>query len=76
MTLGYLEVAFQRVIECEVNVMGRLLVSIVCLGAGFWLGSYRLVPLWAIGVLIFLSAVLLGVAEWLEQREVHDDDAG
>ncbi|MDY1246048.1 hypothetical protein SOK08_01105 [Pseudomonas aeruginosa] len=56
--------------------MARLLVSIVCFGGGFWLGSYRLVPLWAIGVLIFLSAVLLGVAEWLEQREGQDDDAG
>lgn len=75
MTLGHLEVAFQRVMSGG-EVMGRLLVSIVCLGAGFWLGSYRLVPLWAIGVLIFLSAVLLGVAEWLEQREEHDDDAG
>ena len=55
--------------------MARLLVSIVCFGGGFWLGSYRLVPLWAIGLLIFLSACLLGVAEWLEQRE-RDDDAG
>ncbi len=56
--------------------MGRLLVGFVCFGGGFWLGSYRVVPLWAIGLLIFLSAALLGVAEWLEQREGHDDDAG
>ncbi|HZX51102.1 MAG TPA: hypothetical protein VFE95_03615 [Pseudomonas sp.] len=60
----------------EVSVMGRLLMWTVCFGGGFWLGSHRLVPLWAIGVLIFLSAGLLGVAEWLEQREGHDDDAG
>ncbi len=56
--------------------MGRLLMWTVCFGGGFWLGSHRLVPLWAIGVLIFLSAGLLGVAEWQEQREGHDDDAG
>jgi len=56
--------------------MGRPVGVVLVFGCGFWLGSYRLVPLWAIGVLIFLSAVLLGVAEWLEQREGHDDDAG
>ncbi|VXC90370.1 conserved hypothetical protein [Pseudomonas sp. 8Z] len=55
--------------------MGRLLVLILCFGGGFWLGSYRLLPLWAIGVLISLAAGLLGVVEWLEQRE-RDDDAG
>ncbi|WP_313132906.1 hypothetical protein [Stutzerimonas nitrititolerans] len=56
--------------------MGRLLVGFMCFGGGFWLGSYRVVPLWAIGLLIFLAAGLLGVVEWLEQREGHDDDAG
>ncbi len=75
MTLGHLEVAFQRVMSGG-EVMGRLLVLILCFGGGFWLGSYRLVPLWATGVLIFFAAGLLGVVEWLEQREGHDDDAG
>ncbi len=55
--------------------MCRVLVWIACFGGGFWLGSYRLLPLWAIGVLITLAAGLLGVVEWLEQRE-RDDDAG
>lgn len=54
--------------------MGRLLVLILCFGGGFWLGSYRLVPLWAIGVLIFLAVGLLCLAEWMEQQE-RDDDA-
>jgi len=48
----------------------------MCFGGGIWLGSYRVLPLWAIGLLIFLAAGLLGVVEWLEQREGHDDDAG
>lgn len=56
--------------------MCRVLVWIACFGGGVWLGSHQLVPVWAIGVLIFLAASLLGVAEWLEQREGHDDDAG
>ncbi|GEM_PF-704978 len=56
--------------------MGRLLVGFMCFGGGVWLGSYRVLPLWAIGLLIFLAAGMLGVVEWLEQREGHDDDAG
>jgi len=55
--------------------MGRLLVLILCFGGGFWLGSYRLVPLWATGVLIFLAVGLLCLVEWMEQQE-RDDDAG
>lgn len=56
--------------------MGRILVWIACAGAGFWLGSHRLVPLWAIVVLAFLGAGLWGLAEWLERREGNGDDAG
>lgn len=56
--------------------MGRILAWIVCAGAGFWLGSHRLVPLWAIVVLAFLGAGLWCVGEWLERREGNGDDAG
>lgn len=56
--------------------MGRILATIACAGAGFWLGSHRLVPLWAIVVLAFLGAGLWGWVEWLERREDNGDDAG
>lgn len=38
--------------------MGRIFVGVACVGAGFWLGSHRLVPLWAILVLAFIGAGL------------------
>lgn len=49
--------------------MGRIFVGVTCVGAGFWLGSYRLVPLWAILVLAFIGAGLWLLAKWLERRE-------
>ncbi len=56
--------------------MGRLWVGIGCAAAGFWIGSNRLLPLWAIVVLVILEAGLWGLAEWLERRGDHGDDAG
>lgn len=55
--------------------MGRILMAMACSGAGFWLGSHRLVPVWAVVLLAFLGALLWGLAEWME-REGDDDDAG
>jgi len=49
--------------------MGRVFVGVACVGAGLWLGSYRLVPLWAILVLAFIGAGLWLLAKWLERRE-------
>lgn len=56
--------------------MGRLWMGIGCAAAGFWIGSNRLLPLWAITVLVILGVGLRGLAEWLERREDHSDDAG
>ena len=49
--------------------MGRIFVGVACVSAGFWLGSNRLVPLWAILVLAFIGAGLWLLAIWLERRE-------
>jgi len=56
--------------------MGRILTAIACSGAGFWLGSHRLVPVWAVVLLAFLGALLWALAEWMEPGEGDDDDAG
>ena len=37
--------------------MKQFLVTVVCAGAGFWLGAHRLVPLWLIVVLAVLGSV-------------------
>lgn len=56
--------------------MCRILVWIACAGAGFWLGSHRLVPGWGIVALAVLGVGLWCVGEWLERREGNGDDAG
>ncbi len=53
--------------------MKQFLVTVVCAGAGFWLGAHRLVPLWLIVVLAVLGAGLWGVAEWIERRETSGE---
>ena len=54
--------------------MGRILLVIICGGVGFWLGVHRLVPLWAIVVLLILGTGLWCLGEWLERKEAHGDD--
>ncbi|MNG25630.1 hypothetical protein D3C84_1105120 [compost metagenome] len=49
--------------------MKQMLVTVVCAGAGFYLGAHRLVPLWLIIVLAVLGAGLWGLAEWLERLD-------
>ncbi|AZD52736.1 hypothetical protein C4K19_0930 [Pseudomonas chlororaphis subsp. aurantiaca] len=53
--------------------MKQFLVTVVCAGAGFWLGAHRLVPLWLIVVLAVLGAGLWGVAEWIERRDANGE---
>lgn len=75
MTRAYLRVAWPLKTR-RGGFMGRILMAIACSGAGFWLGSHRLVPVWAVVLLAFLGAFLWGLAEWMEPGEGDDDDAG
>lgn len=56
--------------------MGKILVSIAFAGAGFWLGSYHLIPLWAILLLLTMGTGLWLAAEWMERQGGNDDDQG
>lgn len=58
----------------EVLRMGKILVSIAVAGAGFWLGSYHLIPLWAILLLLAMGTGLWLAAEWMERQGGNDDD--
>lgn len=53
--------------------MRRMLVTIVCVGAGFWLGANRLVPLWGLCALAVLGGSLWGLVKWREAKG-HDHD--
>ena len=53
--------------------MKQFWVTVVCAGAGFWLGAHRLVPLWLIVALALLGAGLWSVAEWIERREASGE---
>ncbi|MGX0954490.1 hypothetical protein AB7M18_000618 [Pseudomonas viridiflava] len=54
--------------------MRKFLIGAVCAGLGFWLGAYRLVPIWLVIVLAILGAGLWGVAECIERRRGVDED--
>lgn len=57
--------------------MGWILIWAICGAAGFWLGSHRLVPSWAIVVLLFLGTGMWCLGEWQERQErqeAHGDD--
>ena len=53
--------------------MRQFWVTVVCAGAGFWLGAHCLVPLWLIVGLAVLGAGLCGVAEWIERRDANGE---
>ncbi len=54
--------------------MGWILIWAICGAAGFWLGSHRLVPSWAIVVLLFLGTGMWCLGEWQERQEAQGDD--
>lgn len=56
--------------------MNRIVLWIACAGVGFWMGSYRLIPLWGIIALTVLAVFLWCIGEWHERREGGDDDEG
>jgi hypothetical protein len=62
--------------EWKVVVMNRIVLWIACAGVGFWMGSYRLIPLWGIIALTVLAVFLWCIGEWHERREGGDDDEG
>lgn len=53
--------------------MKQFWVTVVCAGAGFWLGAHRLIPLWLIVVLAVLGAGFWGVAKLIERRETNGE---
>lgn len=53
--------------------MKTLLITVICAGGGYWLGTNRLVPPWLVIGLAILGVGLWAIAEWIELREGIDE---
>lgn len=53
--------------------MKTFLITVVCAGGGYWLGTNRSVPAWLVIGLAILGVGLWAIAEWIELREGNDE---
>ena len=54
--------------------MRKVLIAAICAGLGFWLGAYRLVPIWLVIVLAVVGAGLWSLGECIERRRRSPED--
>lgn len=65
-------VLLHPLLRVEVS-MKSFLITVVCAGGGYWLGTNRLVPPWLVIGLAILGVGLWAIAEWIELREGNDE---
>ena len=53
--------------------MKQLLVTVLCAGAGFWLGARQAIPFWLIIVLAVLGLGLWALAEFVGPRNTDGE---
>lgn len=65
-------VLLHPLLRVEVS-MKTFLITVVCAGGGYWLGTNRSVPAWLVIGLAILGVGLWAIAEWIELREGNDE---